>query len=634
MRHKSASSLANVELGDEPANTSAPNAPWLETVWVACWSGFLGIVAGLAASDWQVAVETAQVLADQVIYPTETSFEIYHYSGWSLLNQLSALLLQAGLSAKSASLVLSALGGMLAFQSLSLVSLALGGDRRFALLTPVLYQAFSSSWSMAAPAYPLQFLATPNTYGHMGRSFVLLAFGLLGRGHLRLAWFLLAVAPAVHPTLGTWGVVVALASTLLQRRVGTVLRLVWPALVAGALVLGLSLAVQFQAWQHLPAVATAEKHQFVEVVSALGDYHRPMIAPWHPGVVLNVLVAALAILWTKKLRDDLPDQALELLWCLAISGVLAAVAAMLTPFQDQLPWLFRRAMPGRFVNLVIISFPALAIGLVAAYQRQLAVMTNWIVMPVALAAVTFEPQFGLIAALFFGMVLLIAGLQTLPGRGVMLTLQAATMLAAAVVSTVRVTGIEAVLAVVLAEIGVWSFTGGARFQPRLVLGGLLIVAALLPGWLALEAKWKSGNKALALEGSLVRAARGQGMLLTGSDLFLVQVKTGRPVIFCGGGVDMLPYVPEAGPAAQRELSELYGISLLDPLRASVSMTGNRLLPQAAKELWQRRSSSEWRQLADEFKFTDVLVYKDWQLDLPLETESDTLRLYRVAGPDR
>src|SRR4029434_5159858 len=48
--------------------------------------------------------------------------------------------------------------------------------------------------------------------------------------------------------------------------------------------------------------------------------------------------------------------------------------------------------------------------------------------------------------------------------------------------------------------------------------------------------------------ALAQVANGSGLLLTGGDMQLIQIRTRRPVLINGGGLDGLPYALESGPA--------------------------------------------------------------------------------------
>ena len=118
---------------------------------------------------------------------------------------------------------------------------------------------------------------------------------------------------------------------------------------------------------------------------------------------------------------------------------------------------------------------------------------------------------------------------------------------------------------------------------------------------------------------------GDGLLLTGSDLYLVQLKSRRPVLLDGGALNWLPYVPEGAPAVERILLDVYGIN---EFQSSVGARG-RLEPESGKGLWTQRSQSEWQQLRMQFNVTDVIVYDEWELGLPLVKKGFGYSLYHI-----
>ena len=62
-------------------------------------SGLLGFRVGMVGfPEWQVAVETSQVVAGLVRYPAGNPFFIYHTKLWTIVHQLCAPLLWAGVS--------------------------------------------------------------------------------------------------------------------------------------------------------------------------------------------------------------------------------------------------------------------------------------------------------------------------------------------------------------------------------------------------------------------------------------------------------------------------------------------------------------------------------------------------------
>ena len=156
----------------------------------------------LGFPDWQVAVETAQVVAGLVTYPPDNIFYIYHTRLWTALHQILAVALGAGVSEITLSLVVSGVQGMLTFQALALFVYALSRDVLLAVGAAALI--FFTRSAEYGVVYPLFLLGTEHTYGVIGLSTGVLIVGLLGAGWYRTGAFFLGIAPCIHPALGSW----------------------------------------------------------------------------------------------------------------------------------------------------------------------------------------------------------------------------------------------------------------------------------------------------------------------------------------------------------------------------------------------------------------------------------------------
>jgi hypothetical protein len=126
---------------------------------------------------------------------------------------------------------------------------------------------------------------------------------------------------------------------------------------------------------------------------------------------------------------------------------------------------------------------------------------------------------------------------------------------------------------------------------------------------------------------LAQVAAGQGLLLTAGDLHLIQLRTRRPVLLDGGGLDGLLYSLEAGPEMERILREVYGIDLLNP--PEEARGAGRIPPMANRRVWESYSPEKWREIARVFHVTQVLTYPDWTLNLPVAAHSRRLLLYDI-----
>ena len=168
-------------------------------LWVLLLSGLLGFRLGMTGfPDWQVAVETAQVVAGLVSYPPDNIFYIYHTRLWTVLHQLLAVALRAGVSELTLSLVVSGVQGMLTFQALALFVYALSRDVLLAVGAAALI--FFTRAAEFGTVYPLFLLGTEHTYGVVGLSTCVARRGdCFGAGWYRTGALLLGIAPCIHP---------------------------------------------------------------------------------------------------------------------------------------------------------------------------------------------------------------------------------------------------------------------------------------------------------------------------------------------------------------------------------------------------------------------------------------------------
>src|ERR1700687_2410800 len=96
---------------------------------VLALSGILGFWIGITCfPTWQVAVESAQVIAGLVSYPADNPFYIYHLKLWTALHEILAVLLRAGLSEITLSEIVSGVLGMVSLQALSMFVFAFSRD--------------------------------------------------------------------------------------------------------------------------------------------------------------------------------------------------------------------------------------------------------------------------------------------------------------------------------------------------------------------------------------------------------------------------------------------------------------------------------------------------------------------------
>lgn len=591
-------------------------------LWVLVLSGLLGFRVGIVAfPDWQVAVETAQVVAGLVEYPTHNPFYLYHTKLWTILHQACALALRSGISEISLSLIVSGLVGMVSFQALSMCIYALSRDAVLAIGSAV--AIFFSRAAEFGVVYPIYLMGTSHTYGVVGLSLIVLAAGLLGAGCYRLGGFLVGAAPAAHPSLGLWlALIVALSVAWSRKEIGEELRRARTFFVAGCAVTAISLAIQLVFVYDAPRIDEELTDRLLIAFVTFWDGHRRPVDFASEGVKLNFGALALALLWLTAFAEDVTTSARSLLRIVVVSAAVSlALAAVSWIPADALPMALVTLMPSRLLNFNGMIFVTLLIGLIGMYRKTIWSRLLMLFLLVGLLLSNrsmfwnwIEPQATGSARHIF------PGIPTRPLQ--IFTMVLIVLLLCAGASTwsrrrAARTGAGP------AEAGPASRAIGSAARWAM-LGVLLWIGALS---LQLTASRSSIFHDRTNDPIFRLMADTKGLLLTAGDLHLIQLRTRRPVLLDGGGLDGLPYAPEAGPEMQRILRDVYALDLLSPPEEA---RGLGVIPLALnRQVWERYSSEKWREIRQTYNVTQVLTYADWELHLPVVARNRTLSLYGI-----
>lgn len=577
-------------------------------LWALAVSGALGFWLGAAVfAEWQVAVETAQVIARLVEYPPDNPFFIYHVRLWTVLHEALALLLRLGVWELTASRLVSGLLGMFSLQALCMVIYAF--SRSAMLATGGALVVFLSRAAEIGGRYPISLMATQHTYGAVGLSAMVLAAGLLGAGRYRLGGLLLGSLPAIHPGLGVWAFAIgaiSLASGF--RQLGPMLRPAVPWFIAGVGFSAISLIVHVAIAPDVSAVDPAAA-DYLPTLVRLWDGHRQPVPLAHPAVYLNLAAVPLALTWLLLLSDRLPAASEFLLRFVVVSGGLAIAFVFLTwAPPESIPDFIQILMPLRLLNIVSMMFAAVVVGLAGAYRYKL---PGQIVILVLLVALLLLP------GSYFWLVMPEALRRVDGGTPVE---RMTVMLAGALVVTLY--------ALIDIRVGVRQKAGDQSESSRaipaigtarnvlLALIILLSVASLREPWpRALKFRDRTHDPVYSA------AAKGSGLLLTANGLRLVQLKTRRAVLLDTSGVDGLAYSLEAAPRMIHILRDVYDIDLLSPPAEAPAETNRRA--------WEQYSRERWQEIGRQYGVTQVLTYRNWSLRLPMVAETADLRLYKI-----
>jgi hypothetical protein len=671
-------------------------------------SGLLGLFLGLATG-WQVAIESAQVVAGVVQYPEGNPFAMYHIKTWTLLHQIPAALLVLGVPERALALAVAGLAGMLSFQALALCALAVGAHRFVAILTPLALLG-SEIYGEMGSVYPIRILSNAPwvLYGCVGTSMAVLIWALIAVDAKRTAALLMGIAPAVHPTMGAWcaGIgLVAVAWNWKDRR--DELRPCLPYFLTGVAIAAVSLLVHLYLSRNVPDISDAEKMEYIAAFAANWDSHRKPFPLDHIVLIVAGLAIAVSGLWLRLFADRLPHASQFLLRALLLSGVISILLCISTQWQEHLPMTMLMAMPGRYINVVALAFPAVCIGLIyrhrptllghlslAAVFSYLLLCTQcfeaeWIYAPsscVTVLACMFMtlgqlPQcvadeargkcspwllractligplgvlalavFVSLASLHLALLLWTLFAVTLAGLVVRrlgsgwiegwieiyclasLWACACFMLPPLLVIALLATSVAYLLFELRVQVEAWLSRSGMAEIRRTAAYSISAAAAVLLAFtigrqilVTLPEMYDWHNNSV-----YEVAHRGEGLLLTASNLRATQLRTRRPVLLEGPALNQLPYVPASGPAMNEILKRIYGDDLFSPRPAGWRRAGG-LHRDAARAIWEYRDVAEWQDLAREFGFTQIMTSETWHLKLPVVARSRRLVLYDIPG---
>jgi hypothetical protein len=569
-------------------------------------SGTFGFLLGISTSPTlQSAVESAQILAGVVSYPSTPSTPpalTFYTSIWSLVHQSLALLLTLGLSERQLSILLGGVLGMVSLQALAMIVYALSGDLLLALLSGAAI-AISRSAEFGA-AYPISLLGGPSADAGIGLALAALAGGLLGAGSFRTSGLLFGVLPAVDLTVGLWmSLVFAAVLVAGFRNDGAARRRAGSGFMAGIGVAILSLLVQI-GLSGLPSISTQVGDPYLtRFVTAWDPYRRP-IGVFADGVYLNAIVLVLAAVWLTALKDDLAPASRLLLKVALVTSVSALGLGLLTwSPPDRLPAIILALMPGRLLNVSTMIAAAIILGLIGAYRD-----TRWA------APLGFLTVIGLLAS----------------GRSMAWDWLAGGRRPgwAGAVDPWFVFQGSAVLLIALALHRANTETSELRSDrwtraSRLASG--LLLAALAAGW------WRAAAQAPGIadwrnEPLYQVAAEGRGLLLPGSSLRWIQLRTRRPLLM-DGDLTSLPFALEGAADAAKVITDVYGVDFFNPPDEA---RHSGVLPHLhTKMIWEGYSQEDWRRIRRDFHVMDVLTGVDWTLNLPVTAQSRELRLHHI-----
>ena len=656
--------------------------------------GVTGLYFGLNCG-WQIAVESAQVVAGIVEYPVDNPFYMYHVKAWTLLHQVPALLLACGLSERVVSLLIACTASILFQQAFGLICYSFSRDRLISCAVPMLYLA-TNVCKLGGAVYPV-FLEPHEywtTYGVTGTAMALFVWSLWGLGLWRAAALLSGLSPAVHPALGGWCIAMTVLALAWNRQLQP--RKLAPWFGAGLAATAVSFAIQqYIASGLLPADPVLAK-RIVAAFMAEWDNHRVPVPfdaiDWQFGWSLLALTAVVEA-WH---RAGLSSSTRLLLRILLISALVGLILCFITHLSPWLPMPVVMAMPGRFINLSIVAYPAVLIGVLCRWRRRWPIdgLLLGLSLFCLLRALMLSKH--VIYVPYAHKVFIVSGpiaVYLLASCGETGSLRVRSFVRGGALAAIALAGwlwrsdLHLACLLWISVPALWLLNRYGRLSLResgetarplvrgaslaclwlafalkggwlLALGCLLAAGWALPGlinrmhrprtWrlvaavaslaliaVPLVARGQAGLKLfddVVSDAAIAAARRQPGMLLIAPRLGIVQLRTRRPVLLNSEAMNQITYVPASAPAMNEIVKRVFGDDMLAPRPRGWENWGG-LMPDSGCDLWQSRTMADWQQIAREFGVTDVLTGREWKLNLPLVARSEKLALFHIPAAE-
>jgi hypothetical protein len=587
-------------------------------------SGLIGCCLGFYHATWQDSVKIGQILAGITRYHSDNLNYMNHVKLFSIVNQISAILLYLFHSEKIVSIFISGLLGAISFQAISAFIFAFNKNAAISILGTVLIY-LSTTYQDNGVVYPIWLLGHSATFGILGLSFIMLVIALIGANAYKFGLVFLGLAPSVHPSLGIWLYIIILITSFFHLDfVRTLLKKYYLYFVFGLAISMMSLIYQIYLMQNLwmtPSGTDALYYEYIKNwdyhrVKFYFDYTTQQINILKPGIIICLCSIVVSLMCIRYFKDKESNAFVAIL--IAVSGVCSLLLAGTTHIlPENLPILLWVIMPGRYVNLNIILFEALLLGILTSDNNNRSKINHYVFI-LFLAGICLPFRFKIIVIAVVMVWLAYLGLKDCAfisnnlsrfHRIVSQKCDASLFFPNKAISFIfNQKNMHGYTCFILLTIAVYMMIIPACYSNPFVEGNDF-------------RDWK--NDAFYL-----KVSRQKGLLLITSDFDFIPLRTRRPLLFDPTVLDCFAEVPESGAVLNNVLKKLYGINLLIPPPSTLQHTGE-ISSDSHKELWEKRSIRDWRYIGEEFKITGVLTKRDWNLLLPVLAGNDEMTLYEI-----
>ena len=620
-----------------------------DTTLVLIAAGLLGFVIGMLHATWQVSLESAQVVAHVVAYPTPTPFYWYHTKLWTLMVQLPALFLFFGISERILSFIVSGIVGMFSFQALSLVIYALSGRKLLAILSPSFIYT-TEAVSLFSGSYYIYLMATMHTYGIIGLSFAVLVLGLISVGYNRLGGFLLGLAPAVHPSIGLW-LILIVAITLIWRRdeKGKIKEVIRYGML-GICVSAVSALYQFVFVMDVPKVDYAVSRAYLSAFVTYWDVHRIQLPLLSKAMFANLGVISLSLLLLRQKEKIFFKKGEYLLRFFCIAGCMGIAAVFISWLPaNYLPETLLALMPQRILDFAPYALAPILIGALAFEKNRLSkqLLLLLLIPGLLLWYAVYENTDATVATVtavaMIGLFLFLKPTTAedhTPRYHAVLTVIYALILGGLVWIVARHLTVSRLLPILCAgaiTIGFLSWHTLTRsgkklptlFTKAVLVFSLLTTIVLVQRIVIFSERRFQGITDWTNDAALKRASESELLIATSLDFRLIQLRTRRPVLLAS--LDQIPYVPESGKAINEILINIYGLDLLHPPHSQTPLVDNTLVMDINKKTWEERPLEEWQRVRETFRVSNLITPPDWNLQLPKVASDSELAVYEIRN---
>ena len=531
----------------------------------------LGLLLGLLAPPAsQEGLDGSLVLAGIVHYPPQSPMSQYFFGSWTLIHQLGALLLRAGLDQANVSELLFLIPCALLVCGYAAVVYCFSRQFLFSLLAAALcFLTNPLAKFFASPDYiPVGLLwAQPpvQTFGFWAHAGAVWVVGCLAAGRRALAGCSALLLIAVHPVLGAY-MTALLAMTSLAGRFFLGLRLDGFAQGAALGAALTSLSGLFYLKMR-PDLSGAIDQTAYDVYMSVWDTHRSHVMTAGTatrialaGLIAVVVISAFVILARPRRANALLTSGLVLL--AVVVSTLAYFATHLLPAL--LPDIVLRAAPGRLLNVQAFLSTPMALGLVAFAIGQ-------------------------------------------------------ALNAAKTPASIRVGRAFPIIALAILALGLAQSVLSRRDAMIENAHSLLSTRGL-------------GEGSLPNNAAFWRDARGagiSGLVLTSRAASRPTLDFGHvPIALNVGAFDFVPYIPQTAGAVARIVEEGYGISFSDP--PPDMRHGGALPPDGGKTYWAGLTPADWCRISRDLGVGAIVAPRDWTVNLPDRVIGGDFTLYKIS----